>query len=243
MNRPIYTYSYVVQGQNVSLETFLTLNSKCTQIETLVSRTSANHSNRLSSSIHFRRGTTLSILFAWILLLTGIPQSACASTESMVALLNRLAKKSNPIRKIYQSKERVQYFQNRLQRAKTDEERLSFSSQLAMELLNAGDTEASLKQFQDWEVFAQDVNPQLYRSNHHLLKQLQALCHLRLGEQENCLHNHTSASCLLPIRKEGVHQYPEGSEAAIVALESLLEQYPNDLSWSFGQIVVVLIIG
>lgn len=99
-----------------------------------------------------------------------------------------------------------------------------------MELLNAGDTQASLKQFQDWEAFAREVNPQLYQSNHHLLKQLQALCHLRLGEQENCLHNHTSASCILPIRKEGVHQYPKGSEAAIVALESLLAQYPKDLS-------------
>ncbi len=181
-------------------------------------------------SIPFGRKSTQAILIAWFLFVVGMPQCAHGSSESMVALLARLAKKSNPIRKIYRSKERAQYFRNRLQRAQTDDQRLSFSSQLAMELLNAGDTEASLKQFREWDALAQKVNPSLYESNYHLSKQLQALCHLRIGEQVNCLHNHTSASCILPIRKEGVHEFPQGSEAAIDELEKILARYPEDLS-------------
>ena len=148
----------------------------------------------------------------------------------MRALLAELKEKSIPIRTIYTSEERAQFFQFKLNRAQNDAERLTFSNHLAIELLNAGHTEDSLKAFQYWETLAQQVTPSPYQRNHHLLKKFQALCHLRIGEQENCLHNHTSASCIFPIQGEGVHQYPQGSEAAITAFGQILEQYPDDLS-------------
>ena len=43
----------------------------------------------------------------------------------------------------------------------------------------------------------------------------EALCYMRIGEQENCLSNHTIASCLLPISKEGVHKLPRGSRGPL----------------------------
>jgi hypothetical protein len=52
---------------------------------------------------------------------------------------------------------------------------------------------------------------------------------MRIGEQENCLSNHTIASCLLPISKEGVHKLPRGSRGAIDELTQLLNRDENDL--------------
>jgi len=55
------------------------------------------------------------------------------------------------------------------------------------------------------------------------------LAYLRLGEQENCLLNHTADSCLLPIQKGGVHQLQAGSRSALGIFESMLSQQPTDL--------------
>ena len=61
------------------------------------------------------------------------------------------------------------------------------------------------------------------------LRMNQVMAHLRLGEQENCLSNHTTDSCLMPIRPGGVHKYPRGSEGAIRLLLEHLEKNPKDL--------------
>ncbi|HSJ69563.1 MAG TPA: FG-GAP-like repeat-containing protein, partial [Anditalea sp.] len=56
-----------------------------------------------------------------------------------------------------------------------------------------------------------------------------ALSYLRLGEQENCLHHHSSASCIIPIREEGYHQLRFGSSEAIKIYEEILAGMPWDL--------------
>jgi hypothetical protein len=33
----------------------------------------------------------------------------------------------------------------------------------------------------------------------------QAMCHLRIGELQNCVGNHNSDSCMFPIQGGGVH--------------------------------------
>ena len=61
------------------------------------------------------------------------------------------------------------------------------------------------------------------------LDDLLALAYLRLGEQENCIHHHSAASCLFPIQPMGYHQFPQGSEQAKVLLTKILENNPRDL--------------
>ena len=61
------------------------------------------------------------------------------------------------------------------------------------------------------------------------LDDLLALAYLRLGEQENCIHHHTSASCLFPIQPAGYHEFPKGSEQAKELLTRILEEDPRDL--------------
>jgi hypothetical protein len=56
-----------------------------------------------------------------------------------------------------------------------------------------------------------------------------ALAYLRLGEQDNCISNHSSESCIFPIQGKGIHQNTSGSERAIGIYESVLKEDPSDL--------------
>ncbi len=60
-----------------------------------------------------------------------------------------------------------------------------------------------------------------------LVKNL-ALAHLRASEDLNCLQHHNAASCILPIRDEGVHERPEHAQIAVRALLQLLKGDPGD---------------
>ena len=56
------------------------------------------------------------------------------------------------------------------------------------------------------------------------------MCHLRLGELENCLSNHTSDSCIFPIGGSGVHLFQRGSRGAVAVLSGLLDEQPGNLA-------------
>jgi hypothetical protein len=62
------------------------------------------------------------------------------------------------------------------------------------------------------------------------LKHQLALSYLRLGEQENCIINHSSASCLFPLQKAGFHAEEEGSRRAVTIYEDILRETPGDMS-------------
>lgn len=54
--------------------------------------------------------------------------------------------------------------------------------------------------------------------------------HLRLAENQNCIHCQNAESCILPIRGGGVHTKREGSQQTLVVLGRLLEQNPKHLT-------------
>ena len=101
---------------------------------------------------------------------------------------------------------------------------------LAMELLLAGHTQGAIEEF--GRVRAELERRGGPESRNRLLElgSWLGIAHLRLGEQENCLLDHTSESCLFPIRSSGVHKLQRGSRAAIAQYEAVLEQAPEDLS-------------
>lgn len=65
------------------------------------------------------------------------------------------------------------------------------------------------------------------RDNAEALKNL-AIAYMRLAEKQNCVTNHNSESCILPIRKNGVHTIRHGSQKAIEVYQKLLEINSND---------------
>ncbi|MFV5700316.1 FG-GAP-like repeat-containing protein [Flavobacterium sp. XS2P12] len=65
-----------------------------------------------------------------------------------------------------------------------------------------------------------DNSPEVLRS--------MALSYMRLGERQNCVTNHSTESCIMPIKNSGIHLKQLGSKKAIAVYELLLNNFPND---------------
>jgi hypothetical protein len=116
-----------------------------------------------------------------------------------------------------------------LRTATNAQQRLYLQPRLAMSLLQSGESEPALQEFDKYEQSLKELGYQVDPQTQSFLDISRAACYLRLGEQENCVSNHNADSCLLPIRGGGVHQLQRGSRAAIDILSQHLKQFPNDL--------------
>ncbi|MCC5912759.1 MAG: CRTAC1 family protein [Balneolaceae bacterium] len=109
-------------------------------------------------------------------------------------------------------------------------QRIQHLATLGQEQLYAGLTDDALISFHEAESIMEE-NPTLVPEEFYwMLKDVIALSYLRLGEQENCIEHPTSASCIVPIRTEGVHQFTRGSEKAIEYYESILNSQSGNLN-------------
>jgi hypothetical protein len=108
-----------------------------------------------------------------------------------------------------------------------DEDQFRLHGLLAEELLRVGRTEEAIEHMhlalERSPASATSAGP-LQSYAHYRL----AVASLRLGENANCVHCTNGASCLLPIRPEGVHTDPAGSLQAIQHLLAVLEADPAD---------------
>ena len=162
----------------------------------------------------------------------------CADTNAVVVkpgvrkMAERLQHKiagEDPMDNTFRNRERAVIMEEKL-RKETDPGAIWKSLPgLAQEQLNAGrpkDALATLHRFD--EIMAstgQTIEPHARLQLLHT----KAICNLRLGEQQNCLTNHTIESCLLPIRSLGVYQRQEGPREAVKILDETLRRYPKDL--------------
>ncbi len=106
---------------------------------------------------------------------------------------------------------------------------LDWQPKLAIELLNAGRTEEAIRELDRLVEFMSRKGIETGFKSRHYIERYRAVAWLRLGEQENCLLNHSAESCLMPIRGSGVHQLQRGSREAIRVLLGILERLPDDL--------------
>ncbi len=151
------------------------------------------------------------------------------STRKMVARLQAAALTGDLFSNPFRFPERVQVLRDRLA-ATTDPTQLrAVKLQLAQELLNNGESEKALHEFEDYERLLKENHRPLNSAQTVMLLTAKAVCALRLGEQENCIVNHNADSCLFPVAGGGVHLLPRGSRAALGYLTELLRRFPGDL--------------
>jgi hypothetical protein len=149
-------------------------------------------------------------------------------TRKMASLLEKLAREINPARSVFMNGERAAHFQREVAAATNDFKRAESRTELALELLNAGRTGEALKEFDAVHQYAW-AHPDVFGGRFLAsLAHYRAVGHLRLGEQENCLTNHSPDSCILPIRGGGIHKLQAGSRQAIAILEEQLRRIPRD---------------
>ncbi len=145
-------------------------------------------------------------------------------SRRMAERLAELAERTPPEGNRFASRGRLAHFRALAEPAAV-RERLQLRFQIALEALNAGETAVAIEELSR----LLDEPPEGARLNTRYLRELLAIAHLRLGEQENCIANHAAESCILPLRGEGIHTRQQGSRAAIEQYRALLADDPDDL--------------
>jgi len=167
-----------------------------------------------------------SALFATVILVIGGSLLSCrqelSSHEEMKAILSELKKKSLVSKGQYSTEWKLAFADSLLNlKHNTPEQVLNCKYLKANCLLEAGFEEQAISLFDE---VSQGEN----RNQENAMRDL-AIAYLRLGERSNCISNHASVSCILPLRGLGIHRDPTGSRKAIEILEKLVARYPDDL--------------
>ncbi len=102
---------------------------------------------------------------------------------------------------------------------------------LSTQLLRAGQSEEALRELERAVAAVRDMGRNLSDNDRRANDEQRGLINLRIGEQQNCIQNHTVDSCLVPIRGQGVHKDQRGSRAAIEIYGKLLQDFPDDLRY------------
>lgn len=140
------------------------------------------------------------------------------------------------------SKERAAAFKQKAETS-TGLEKANFMVMHGFEELKAGESKKALEIFQNVIAFTEPLQIPGKEQTMLEVKKLLALSALRLGEQENCILNHTSASCIIPIAVAGQHEKTEGSTLALEVYADILDQNPNDLTSKYLYNIAAMTLG
>lgn len=97
---------------------------------------------------------------------------------------------------------------------------------LAREQLNCNRTVDALKTIEPLKALFESFN---YTEGLDTLAQLAAICHLRAGEQVNCINHHNAQSCIFPFEGGGIYNMKEHTVMAAAQYTDLLKANPKDL--------------
>lgn len=151
-----------------------------------------------------------------------------ASTRRMIERVQQVMRSTDSRSHYYMSGESAVELRALIQAA-SRLEAVDLKPAYAEYLLRAGDPEGALKEFNEWESMSHESRISLRENDTLHLMVSKAVCNLRLGEQENCLLNHTTDSCIFPIAGTGIHKLPRGSEGAVEQLMEIIYRNPKHM--------------
>jgi FG-GAP-like repeat/ASPIC and UnbV len=144
--------------------------------------------------------------------------------DSISAILSRVQFRNHP----YDAAEKLKLVEAEVISAKAQN---NVNIQLYLDygktLLNAGRSQDAINVFE--ELLSKLPENKVINETTKTLHEALAISYMRLGEQINCRDNHSSESCLMPIKGEGIHNQRFGSEKAIQIYQDILAVFPNDL--------------
>jgi hypothetical protein len=158
------------------------------------------------------------------------PGAVDPSTRDMGRLLRELGARVDPRNMPFQVDDRrADLLAEDLTWPRPIVERLHLRYAYAAALLSAGRTRDCLEAL---DVLAADVKasaPRRWDLDRPGIELLRAKAYLRLAEDENCHLSANRDSCLLPIRRGGIHVKREGATRAAAVLKGLLDEDPSNL--------------
>lgn len=145
-------------------------------------------------------------------------------TAQMVEELSDLVKLGDPMKYLHWNTQKAEVFKSRLGVGDNNQQVSNYLN-YCRQLLFAGESRLCIEKLNKWigrQTYEEAINERT-----KVVFDLLALAYLRFGEQQNCLTNHTSQSCIIPLQKEGIHKLRVGSEKAIELYEVLNEKFPS----------------
>jgi len=154
----------------------------------------------------------------------------------MAALIQSIRKSAHAEGNRFLSKEWAEIQKQQLARTTDLDSYLRLAADLSVNLLDSGQNEESLQLLGNLDARFRENGMAPGEPTLSWIRNVRALCWLRIGEMENCVLNHTAASCLAPIAPAGFHKLPRGSRAALAILCEELQKHPDDLRarWLFN---------
>lgn len=156
------------------------------------------------------------------------PDPVAPETHQMIDTIKAIKARTAFRKHPYESGERLKLIEREVAIA---EEKKQLSVQLVIEygktLLNAGRSQDAIQLFE--KILTQLPENRVVNATTKTLHETLAISYMRLGEQTNCIENHSNESCLFPIQGKGVHVNQEGSRKAIAIYENILAVFPDDL--------------
>ena len=106
---------------------------------------------------------------------------------------------------------------------------INWETKYCFELLNSGNTDQSIKTLTAMiNKYPGGGEKALADPNFKKVFDLLAVAYLRMGENDNCIANHNSASCIVPLKPKAFHKNTKGSLTAIEFYTQILRVYPKD---------------
>ena len=170
-------------------------------------------------------------------LLAAVLNGLCADSGSgrvlpgvrkMAERLQRIVQAEDPMSNSFRNRERAAILEEAVRQEKNPGIIWNNLQPLADERLKAGYPLAALESRRKIDELAIALSQKFDSRETQTFMHEKALCYLRLGEQQNCLTNHTIESCLLPIRSLGVYGRQEGPREAIKILTESLRRFRDD---------------
>lgn len=144
--------------------------------------------------------------------------------SKMITVLAEVDKKIKHPNNPYEAGARILFCDSVMRVTQDMGQRLNMQFIKAGALLEYGDEKQAIALYEDLGRYSYENED----ARRQLLSSL-AVAYLRLGERDNCVNGHTSESCIMPIRGNGVHRDKTGAQKAIAIYEILLAENPIDL--------------
>jgi len=146
---------------------------------------------------------------------------------SMVDALRELSYQGDPSVYYHWNEKLAILYQSQISKVAPEEKLISWFK-YCQQLLKAGKNQRSIDEIEDL-LLRQNLSYKDIINNDLLpVAELLALAYLRLGEVTNCLNNHNSYSCILPLNDKALHVDESGSEKAIYIYQQIYNKFPRD---------------
>ncbi len=150
------------------------------------------------------------------------------ASQRMAAYLARVARTADPVANVYLNRARAAGMRTLLDRPLPPARKIQLRSRIARELVRGGQMREAIDEIDGIYRRIEELDVPVEDGFRHMLRDLQAVAYLRVGEQES--GRSPAHEWLFPMRRAGGAAFDADTRAAIERYSANLRERPDDLS-------------